>query len=184
MLTGLALRHRALCLLGQMSRTVWFSPKLASVQVSSKIQIDYKKTTASPLHHSGETQSNLKVASPCKWGKKIHLSNNRSKKSRDGVFFAYQVMAFKGIKNRNLVENGTTVSISTDKSDKRRKGEEMNALESLNKSNKIRKLFRRTFKMSFIVRILQVAFSGIIQEELCCKTLINSLPQVPKYFLK
>lgn len=42
-LTGLALGHRALCLLGQMSRTVWFSPKLASVQVSSKILIDYKK---------------------------------------------------------------------------------------------------------------------------------------------
>lgn len=56
---------------------------------------------------------------------------------------------------------------------------------SNNKPNKIRrKWFRRAFKMSFIVRILQVAFRGIIQEELCCKTLINSLPQVPKYFLK
>lgn len=93
-------------------------------------------------------------------------------------------MAFKVIKIRNLTDNGTRVQISTKKSGTRRKQEEMDTLESLNKSNKIKKLFRRTFKMSFIVRILQVAFSGIIQEELCCKTLINSLPQVPKYFLK
>lgn len=45
MLTGLAVRHWKLCVsLGRWARTVWFSPKLASVQVSSKILINYKKT--------------------------------------------------------------------------------------------------------------------------------------------
>lgn len=37
--------------------------------------------------------------------------------------------------------------------------------------------------MNFIVWTLQVVFKGF-QQELCCKTLINSLPQVPKQKVK
>lgn len=43
----------------------------------------------------------------------------------------------------------------------------------------IQKHFKRALKMNFIVRILQVVFKGF-KQELRCKTLINSLPQVPK----
>lgn len=43
----------------------------------------------------------------------------------------------------------------------------------------IPKRFKRAFKMNFIIWILQVVFKGF-KQELCCKTLINSLPQVPK----
>lgn len=37
--------------------------------------------------------------------------------------------------------------------------------------------------MNFIVWILQVVFKGF-KQELCCKTLINSLPQAPKQNVK
>lgn len=43
--------------------------------------------------------------------------------------------------------------------------------------------FTRAFKMNFIVGLLQVVFKGF-KQELCCKNLINSLPQVPKQNVK
>lgn len=43
--------------------------------------------------------------------------------------------------------------------------------------------FTRAFEMNFIVGLLQVVFKGF-KQELCCKTLINSLPQVPKQNVK
>lgn len=43
--------------------------------------------------------------------------------------------------------------------------------------------FKRALKMNFIVWILQVVFKGF-KQELCCKTLINSLPQAPKQNVK
>lgn len=45
--------------------------------------------------------------------------------------YTYQVTAFKEIKSRNLIENETLLSLSTEKSGTRRKQEEMDTLESL-----------------------------------------------------
>lgn len=47
--------------------------------------------------------------------------------------YTYQVMTFKGMKSRNVVENESLLSLSTEKSDTRRKQEEMDALEYLKK---------------------------------------------------
>lgn len=45
--------------------------------------------------------------------------------------YTYQVMASKGIKSRNLIQNETLLLLRTEKSGTRRKQEEMDTLETL-----------------------------------------------------